>query len=327
MSKLIGVGAALVDSLAYVPESFLQTIDGGKGGMELVDFPALQEIVQRLPEKPYRAPGGSAANTVMGAARLGSECAMLAKTGEDEAGTFYRGQFAEAGVDVSRFKTDSATPTGTCLSLITPDSQRTMRTFLGASATLEPTEIRVEDFQGCGHLHLEGYLLFNQDLMTRVLDCARQAGCRVSLDLGAPEVVQAAADTLPELLREKVDMVFANEDEAAAFCASGKDDLRTALEEMGQLCEVAAVKLGAEGSLIRRGGETVEVPALRVQAVDTTGAGDLWAAGFLHGLLRGESTRRAGDLGARLGAEAVKTTGAALSDEVYNQVKKDFNLQ
>ncbi len=326
MNKLLGIGAALVDCLAHVPEEFLASVSGAKGGMELIDYPRMQEIVRRLPAPPSQAPGGSAANTVMAFARLGGAAAMLAKVGSDDSGGFYLEQFREAGVDVGMFKSVAGTPTGACLSLITPDSQRTMRTFLGASATLTADEIIPADFESCRHLHIEGYLLFNQELMLRALRLARQAGCSISLDLGAPEVVAAASDILPDLLGQYVDMVFANQDEAAAFSGLPSDQPQLALRELGQRCSVAAVKLGAEGALIACNGETVRIPALRVRAIDTTGAGDLWAAGFLYGLARQMSLQQAGRLAARLGAEVVQNTGATLTEMTWQKVRRDFGL-
>jgi len=325
MTKLMGVGAALVDRLARVPDNFLETITGAKGGMELIEYPLMQEICARLPRPPEEAPGGSAANTVMSFARLGGAAGMLAKTGDDEPGEFYCHEFERHGVDVSGFKTADSQPTGACLSLITPDSQRTMRTFLGAAATLTPEEIVLSDFEGYSHLHLEGYLLFNRELMTRVLKLARQAKCRVSLDLGAPEVVSAAVDILPEILADYVDTVFANEDEAEAY--SGSVTPEDGLDKLSEVCSSVAVKLGPKGALIRSGGESALVPALRVDSVDTTGAGDLWAAGFLYGALHEWPLHRAGELGARLGAEVVQTVGTTLTDKTWAGIRRDFNIK
>ncbi|NOY79727.1 MAG: adenosine kinase [Kiritimatiellaeota bacterium] len=318
MAGLIGIGSGLLDLLAYVPESFLDRVPGRKGGMELVDHPELRRILEALPRPPERRPGGSAANTVVAAARLGLHAGFVTMIGSDPEGDAYRDGMAAAGVDTRSFKrTGEATPTGCCLSLITPDSQRTMRTFLGASAELRPVHIGEEDFAGYDLAHLEGYLLFNPDLMMHVLDRARRAGCRISLDLSAPEVVAGARELLPDLLDEFVDVVFANEDEGAEFCGSKHED--EALNALARHCEIAALKLGARGALIRRGpNETVEARALPVEAVDSTGAGDYWAAGFLYGLLSGWDLGRAAALGARLGAEVVQVTGAHLPDQTWD---------
>ncbi len=324
MARLLGIGAGLLDRLAHVPEQFLDSIDGAKGGMELIEFPRMQDILDRLPQPPVQAPGGSAANTVMAFARLGGSAGILAKIGDDQTGDFYLRQFRAAGVDTAACKQIDDIPTGSCLSLITPDSQRTMRTFLGASATMRPEEITAEDLRGYSHLHLEGYLLFNRELLTQILRRARQANCQVSLDLGAPEVVDGARDLLPDLLHQYVDMVFANQDEAMAYC--GNRNPEAGLRKLAEVCPLAAVKLGADGALLRRADEMQRIPARRATAVDTTGAGDLWAAGFLYGVVNHFPLAQAGALGARLGAEVVQTTGAVLAEQTWKQIRRDFKL-
>jgi sugar/nucleoside kinase (ribokinase family) len=200
-----------------------------------------------------------------------------------------------------------------------------MRTHLGAAAALTPAEITPEDFVGYDHAHVEGYLLFNPDLMCRVLQAAREAGCRISVDLASFEVVEAARDILPELLNDYVDIVFANEEEAGAFADS--DDPARGLEALHAHCPTVAVKLGPEGVLLRNGGDTCAVPARPVaEAVDTTGAGDLWAAGFLYGLLDGRALTDCGRLGAALGAAVVTRQGAALPETEWQRLRSEFGV-
>ena len=320
--KLIGIGSALVDQLAYVDEDFVSAIHGAKGGMELVDHHVMVELLGLLPESPFRVPGGSAANTIVGAARLGLKTGLLAKVGNDEAGTFYRQAAIEAGVDDNAFKLSEDIATGSCISLVTPDSERTMRTYLGAAATLGPENITAADFEGYSYAHLEGYLLFNEALILHVMDCAKAQQCRISLDLAAPEVVNGNIDKLPHILEKYVDIVLANEDEAAAF--AGTRDESEALDELAELCDIAVLKLGKRVALIKQGGKAHKVPAYTVKAVDTTGAGDLWAAGFLYGLLHGVSLPACADLGAKVAAEVIKVTGAAIPEEVYIRLREEI---
>jgi len=324
-AKLIAVGSALVDQLAYVPEEFLDTVEGEKGGMELIENDDMNELLSRLPEKPYRAPGGSAANTVVGVATLGLDTGMLSKVGKDEPGEYYRSALRAAGVDDSAFKVTDDVATGTCISMITPDTERTMRTFLGAAATLAPDNISPEDFAGYTHAHLEGYLLFNEELIMKVLDCAKEQGCKVSLDLAAPEVVSANMDKLPGILEKYVDIVLANEDEAAAF--TGEEDEKTALNKLVAHCETAVVKIGKRGAWIQQGDEQAHADAYKVEAVDTTGAGDLWAAGFLYGLLSGWGLEKAADLGAFVAAQVIQETGALIPPEGWQKVKQHFSMK
>lgn len=308
--RLLGLGSALLDELAHVPETFLHAVPGLKGGTELVDHAGMAELLGRLPVAPQQAPGGSAANTVVGAARFGTSCGMIAKIGADAAGAFYRNAMEAAGIDTSAFKVAPAAPTGRCLSLITPDSQRTMRTYLGAAMTLAPEELTPADFEGYTHFHLEGYVLFNRDLMWRALELASGAGLKIGLDLSAPEVVKESMDILPDLLREHVTVVFANEDEASAF-AGGRGE-KAGLDALAEAAPIVCVKLGRRGAMIRSGGETVHVHAHPVKAVDTTGAGDLWASGFYHGWLNGAPWAKCGDFGARAAAAVVQVTGAVI---------------
>ncbi len=319
--RLLGLGSALLDELAHVPEAFLRTVSGLKGGTELVDRAGMEELVGRLPGQAQMAPGGSAANTIVGAARFGVPSAMIAKIGADDAGSFYRRAMAEAGIDTRAFKTAPAEPTGCCLSLITPDSQRTMRTYLGAAMTLAPEELTAADFAGCTHFHIEGYVLFNRALMIRALDLAKAAGLKIGLDLAAPEVVKASMDILPDLLRDYVTVVFANEDEASAF-AGGRGE-QAGLDELSKLVPIACVKLGKRGALIRSGGETVAVAAHLVQAIDSTGAGDLWASGFYHGWLNGVSWAKCGDFGARASSAVVQVTGAVIPEPVWSRLRQE----
>jgi len=319
MPLALGFGSALLDQLVHVPESFVQALPGQKGGMVLIDDGERRRLLASLPAAPEVAPGGSAANTIVGLARLGLPARLLAKTGADAAGDTYRRHAAEAGVDLVAMKRTADSPTGTCLSFITPDGERTMRTFLGAAATLGPGEITAADVAGCTHLMAEGYMLVNRPLVEHVLRLSRVAGCRVCLDLASPEVVRAAADLLPDLLRQSVDMVFANEAEAAAF--TGTCDPAAALVTLAQLCPLAVVKLGPEGALLRQGTETVHVPAEKVTACDTTGAGDLWAAGFLYGHLNGCSLSTAGRMGAAVAAAVVRVVGAALPVATWTRLR------
>ena len=307
---LIGVGSPIMDLLAQVPDEFLHRhVAGEKGGMVLVDDQEMGRIVGLLGQAPARTTGGSAANATFNAARLGLRATFLGKLGHDELGDAYRGRFAAAGVDVSRFKR-GAHPNARCLALVTPDAQRTMRTFLGAAMTLAPTEVSPADFAGCRHAHIEGYLVFNRALADAVLAAARAAGCTTSLDLSSFEVVHASRDWLFSQFRRGIDIIFANEDEIRALFedqASPFDALTRRLAGHGV---VAAVKVGKDGAWIGHGEKLHRVEPRRVaQVVDTNGAGDAWAAGFLFAHLRGWPLPACGELASLMGAETVSHLG------------------
>lgn len=316
---IIGVGNPIVDSITHIEESFLDTIDGEAGGMVLVNTETLQSILTRVPSTITRAPGGSAGNTLFALARMGTNAHFIGKTGNCADGEFYRNTFTHLGGNPRSFKAGNI-PNGHCLSLVTPDGQRTMRTDLGAAMTLDPDEISPADFEGSHLAHIEGFLFFNEALIRKVLICAKEAHCKISLDLASFEVVHAAGATLPELLEEYVDYVFANEQEAAAFTGIESDYSEMA-RQLNQYCSVSAVKAGPGGSYITDGGPVCHVPAITVGKVaDTTGAGDLWAAGFLYGLSHHCDLETCGELGSLLGAAAVETLGAYLSEPVWNKL-------
>ncbi|MFO8028052.1 MAG: adenosine kinase [Opitutales bacterium] len=322
-ATIIGVGSPIVDSIAQVEESFLEQVGGDKGGMLLTDTATLSDLIRRIGKKPYACPGGSAGNTLFTLARMGASTSFLGKIGNCERGRFYRDSFSRLGGDAKGFKTGEI-PNGHCLSLVTPDGERTMRTDLGAAMTLHPDEISAGDFAACTHAHIEGYLLFNAELMQRVIESAKEAGCSISLDLASFEVVEASRDILPGILKDYVDIVFANEEEAAAFTGL-TDDYAAMAEQLATFCDAAAVKVGAKGSYVASG-QTVEkvepVPAARV--VDTTGAGDLWAAGFLYGWTRKQPLRECARIGSILGSAVVQTQGTELTDAVWARVMQNI---
>lgn len=311
--ELIGVGSPIVDTLAHVTDAFIEGIRGDKGGMVLVEEAEMAQILAGIPQDQlHQSPGGSAGNTTFAAARLGLKTAFLGKIGNDAVADFFTQSLLQAGGDASRLKHGNVA-NGRCLSMITEDSQRTMRTNLGAAMTLAPEEITPEDFRGCKMAHIEGYLLFNPALIARVLECAKQAGCHISLDMASFEVIGAAKDSLPQILREYVDIVFANEDEAATLL--GGNDYEAMARQLGQWCDIAVVKLGKAGSIVCHENTIIHAGAVQgISARDTTGAGDFYAAGFLREVIRGNSMKAAARLGAELGAAVVQVTGTELSD-------------
>jgi sugar/nucleoside kinase (ribokinase family) len=311
---LIGVGNPIMDVLAQVNDDFLrQHVAGDKGGMVLVDDQDMAALIARLDVQFAVTPGGSAANAVLGAARLGLKTAFLGKIGADQTAADYRANFVAAGGDGSRFKRASL-PNGRCLSLVTPDGQRTMRTNLAAAMTLSPDEISPADFAGARHAHIEGYLLFNPALAQKVAESARAAGCTISLELSSFEVVKVAREWILAQLKQGVHIVFANEDESRALFQTDAP-YETYARRLASYGGIAAVKIGKDGAWVAHGQELHRIePVMAPQVVDTTGAGDAWAAGFLYGHLRGKSLPASGALGSALGAECVQHLGASIPD-------------
>ena len=275
----------------------------------LVDGAEMQRIVGLLAGEPAYATGGSAANATFNATRLGLSTTFLGKLGNDELARVYRQRFEGAGVDGSRFK-HGTEPNARCLALVTPDAQRTLRTHLGAAMTLSPAEIGAADFRGCRHAHIEGYLVFNQALADAVLTAARAAGCTTSVDLSSFEVVNASRAWLFSQLRKGIDVVFANEDEIRALFEDQQSDFATLARRLADHGVLAAVKVGKDGAWIAQGEQLHRIePVAVASVVDTNGAGDAWAAGFLFGYLRGWTLPASGALASLLGAETVMYMG------------------
>jgi sugar/nucleoside kinase (ribokinase family) len=307
---LIGVGSPIMDLLARVPDEFLaRNVGGDKGGMVLVDGPEMQRVLNLLPGEPAYATGGSAANATFNVARLGLRTTFLGKLGNDDLARVYRQRFEAAGVDGTRFK-QGADANARCLALVTPDAQRTLRTHLGAAMTLAPSEISPADLHGCRHAHIEGYLVFNQALADAVLSAARHAGCTTSVDLSSFEVVNASRTWLFSQFRKGIDVVFANEDEIRALFEDQTSDFASLARKLASYGVLAAVKVGKDGAWIAQGAEVHRIEPVRVaDVVDTNGAGDAWAAGFLFGYLRGWTLPACGALASLLGAETVMHMG------------------
>jgi sugar/nucleoside kinase (ribokinase family) len=310
-----------MDLLARVEDSFLANVPGGKGGMVMVDDTEMARLLSLLPGSPAHATGGSAANATFNAARLGLRATFLGKLGNDEIANVYRRVYRENGVNTDRFKVGTI-PNARSLILTTPDAQRTMRTNLGAVATFSPAEVSPADFAGCRHAHIEGYVVFNQALADAILASARAAGCTISIDLSSFEVVNASRAWLFSQFRKGLDVVFANEDEIRALFqdqTSGYDALARRLAELGVL---AAVKVGKEGAWIAQEKHLHRIaPVTVANVVDTNGAGDAWAAGFLFGHLSGWSLPAAGALASLIGAETVMHMGPLIPKADFLMLK------
>lgn len=318
---LAGVGSPIVDLTAQVPDSFLANVSGEKGGMVLVDDAEMSRILGKLSIPTSLSTGGSAANATFNAARLGLRTTFVGKLGNDALATAYVERFAAVGVDVTRFKRGTVA-NARCLALVTPDAQRTMRTCLGAAMTLSPKEITPDDFRAVRHAHIEGYLVFNEELCDAVLNSARAAGCTISLDLSSFEVVNAKRDWMVRQLGSGIDVVFANEDEIRALYPDHKGDYEELARELASHGVIAAVKMGRDGAWIAKGQEVHRIAPIAVaDVVDTNGAGDAWAAGFLYGYIRSLPLDECGALASIMGSETVRHVGPLIPDAAWNEIR------
>ena len=318
MKKILGIGNALVDKLVKVgDESLLEELNLPKGSMQLVDTERYLSISQRMASmSAERATGGSAGNTILALANLQTSPGFIGKISDDENGRFFADNCRAHGITPYLLKDEL--PTGVASTFITPDGQRTFGTYLGAAACLQPEDVDAVDFKGYTYFYIEGYLVHNHALIEHAVDLARAAGLKVCLDLASYNIVEADRDFFAYLL-SKTDVVFANEEEARAF--TGKAP-REALTDLAALCEVAVVKVGADGAWAQRGEEVSFAEAMPVaEVVDTTGAGDFFAAGFLYALAQERPLKACLQAGAVLSGEVIQVIGTTLPESTWQQIR------
>lgn len=321
MKKILGMGNALTDILLRIEnDEVLAKLNLPKGSMQLVDGGKSKEITTLLSEiSPKMATGGSASNTINGITRLGAAAGFVGKIGKDEVGEFFRNDMLNNGVVPHLLY--SETPSGQCTVLVSADGERTLCTFLGAACELDAKDLTPEMFVGFDIFHIEGYLVQNHELIRTAVKMAKEAGLQVSVDLASYNVVEENLNFLNEIIRDYIDIVFANEEEARAF--TGKEP-EQALIHIADHCDIAVVKIGKEGSFIKSGSESVLVKPRLANCIDTTGAGDLYAAGFLYGLANGYSLDICGKIGSLVSGNVVEVLGAKMTDEVWKQIHTDI---
>jgi sugar/nucleoside kinase (ribokinase family) len=251
---------------------------------------------------------------------LGIETGFVGKVSDDAFGRFFAEDMEHVGVKPGLIF--SETPTGRAMTLISTDSERTFATYLGAASELTPDDLDDEMFEGYDFIYVEGYLIFNQNLLLRALQIAKKSSAKVCLDLASFNVVEANLDFLKKVIPEYVDIIFANEEEAEAY--TGKTPEET-LEILANQCEVAIVKLGKNGSIIKKGNEYAKVGIIEANAIDTTGAGDLYASGFLFGLINDFSLENCGRCGAIVSGKVVEYIGAKIDEIGWDQINSEIN--
>jgi len=321
MTKIIGIGNALVDVLTQLEnDELLATLNLPKGSMQLVDATKSEEIQENSKGlKKQMASGGSAANTIHGLAKLGVETAFIGTIGEDETGDFFHNDLINNNISPILIKSKS--PSGIANAMISKDGERTFGTFLGAAIELSANHLKDEQFAGYDILHVEGYLVQNHELLEAILKTAKNNGLKVSIDLASYNVVEDNLDFLKEMVEKYVDIVFANEEEAKAFTGMEPEE---ALNEISKVTDIAIVKIGKKGSMIKQGDTIVTVDVREIEPIDTTGAGDIYAAGFLYGLVNNLGFEKSGEIGSLLASSVIENIGAKISDENWTIIKKEI---
>lgn len=323
MAKVIGLGNALMDIMTPLEnDDILTKIDFPRGSMQLVDADKSNEILKLTSHlKSSLASGGSAANTIHGIARLGMEAAFVGKVGRDEFGKLFEEDLVKSGITPSLFY--SETETGRAVAMVSQDSERTFGTYLGAAVEMSPDEMSPAIFRGYDLLHIEGYLVFNEELIEKAIRTAKECGLKVSMDLASFNVVEAKLDFLKRMAKDYVDIIFANEEEAKAF--TGESDPEKALREIAESVDLSIVKIGKDGSMIMQDGEIFRVGIIDANPIDTTGAGDYYAGGFIYGYLNALNHEQCGKIAALLAGKVIEQMGCHIPGDIWEEILEEVN--
>ena len=322
---VFGIGNALMDFLIEIREDEFVELDLKKGQFHMIDEHKSKQILEQVKNKQIKlAPGGSCANTLHGIALLGGNVVFCGKVGKDKHGDIYEQKIVQHKIksNIARCKKNM---TGHAITFITPEGERTFAVHLGAAVNLQKEEIFYEDLKNSKILHIEGYQLEDKKLREvsiHAMKYAQENNVKISIDLADPGVVSRNKEDIRKMVAEYADIVFANEEEAKAFTGKNRKE---ALDEIASITEIAIVKLGKEGSLVKKGKEVYNIKGVLAKTVDTTGAGDMYAAGFLYGLTHDHNLKVCGNIGSHFAAKVVQQIGARLDKIDKEEIEKITN--
>lgn len=321
-----GIGNALVDQEFEVSDEFLKHENIQKGLMTLVDGESQEHLLQRLIEKfglKKRAGGGSAANTMYAISQFGGSTFYNCKVASDEFGEFYVQELGDLNIHTNLGENRDYGTTGKCLVMVSPDAERTMLTYLGISEQLSPAELDAEAIADSEYVYLEGYLVTSPTGRQACIEARKIAeanGVKTSLTLSDPAMVQFFRGGLEEMLGDGVDLLFANDAEAMAW--TDKEDINEAIKALESIAKTVVVTLGSEGAAVNTGGNIIRIPATKTKAIDTNGAGDMFAGAFLYGITHGMDHATAGKLASASAATTVSHFGPRISSQQHQDLLK-----
>lgn len=325
MAKVLGMGNALVDIITHInSDKILEGFGLIKGSMTLVDLDTSNFIHAETAGLPKtKASGGSAANTIHGLAHLGIETGFVGSVGNDDLGRFFKKDMQINKINPILFRTMNET--GRAVALVSSDSERTFATYLGAAIDLTTEDIIHDIFEDYDYFFMEGYLVQNKDLLEKALRLASEARLKIYLDLPSFNVVAENQSFLKSMIHEHVDVLFGNEEEIMALT---EDTPEASAMEFQQDTEVVVIKMGAEGSVCFSAGEKARIGVRPSRPVDTTGAGDLYAAGFIYGQIQGYPLETCGKIGAILGGRIIELEGAKMDESHWENIRREVrNLE
>ncbi len=318
-AEVLVVGDALVDHIIFVEEEYLKTIPGNKGGSQLIEETLLEKILTEKDLKAHMSPGGSSINIMKGLSHLGHRCRVVSKIGTDLTGDFFLSALTRIGIEASLKRVP--TQTGQSICFVTPDGDRTMRTFLGACTHRADLDLSPTIYEGIKLFHLEGYQLHDEAFAKILVTKAKDAGAKISMDLASFEIVQAHRELILDLLSE-IDILFCNKDEASALTGLSPKE---ACQWLGERTPMVVVTAGKEGAYALRGKEFAYQHAFEAFPLDTTGAGDYFASGVLHGYLTGKSLTESLRFGAILASHVISIIGAEIPPEQWTHIRQEIH--
>lgn len=321
--EILGIGNPIIDHVLHVDDKFMDTIPGQRGGMVPVDYKTFEEILLKAAEFnffPISVAGGSCSNTLKGLAHLGYRSGLIGMIGKDAWARKYVSAIQELGI-TPLFQV-SDLPTAQVLCLVTPNGERTCRTFLGASQNIQPEIINPAIFNGVKLVHVEGYSLLQSNLTETVMQYAKEAKAKISFDLASFEVVKQHKERILYLLAEFVDIVFGNEKETFSLVEAHAEK---GCKKLIELVDIAIVMQGNQGCWVGQGNFLIHEPVEKVKVVDTTGAGDLFASGFLAEYMAHKSLRECARVGNLLGSAVVQVSGSELPRTTWNKILRNYH--
>ena len=323
MKSILGIGNALTDILAVLPDdTLLKQYHLPKGSMQHVDMETGDKIWSSLkPLGVKYVAGGSAANTITCTAILGMPSSFIGKIGDDELGLLFKSDQEQYGVRTTLLKSEHSS--GRSMVFVSGgNAERTFAVYLGAALDLVPEDLDPKYFEGHDYFHIEGYLVQNQAVVRRAVELAHEAGCIISLDMASYNVVESNEAFLHDIVDKYVDIVFANETEARAY--TKLDDPVESLREISRQCKIAVVKIGKDGSWVRSGEEEYYIPIWPADTIDATGAGDTYAAGFIYGHSIGMPLKVCGEIGSIIAAKVVEVIGTKIDIPRWRAAKEEM---
>jgi len=319
--KVLGMGNALVDIITRInDDKLLESFGLPRGSMTLVDLDTSNFIhAETAGMSKTKASGGSAANTIHGLAHLGIETGFVGSVGNDDMGTFFKKDMLVNNIKPILFP--SMSETGRAMALISKDSERTFATYLGAAVNLSVEDISKDIFAGYDYFYVEGYLVQDKLMFEKALRLAAASGLKICLDLASYNVVDEHVDFFKSMISSYVDILFANEEEIKSLTGLAPEE---GARETNGICDMVVIKLGAEGSfcLCREG--MVRVGVRPSEAIDTTGAGDLFAAGFIYGHMKELSAEICGKMGAVLAGRVIELIGAKMDESNWENLRREI---